>query len=214
MQQQRLIAVSDRKSLSEIGLIEWATRLARAGIGAIQLREKDVQDRELINIAIRLRSEMPPSMQLYINGRPDIAALCGADGVHLPAEGLPTEPVHERYRSALRIGRSAHSLREVIAAHDEGADYVFLGPIFDTPAKRRYGPPLGLRVLEQAAQVGIPVIAIGGISSDRIESIASAGAAGAAGIRVFQDPVRTAELATAVLRHFKYSVSSTHPRTP
>ena len=205
MQQQHLIAVSDRKSLSEIGLIEWATRLARAGIGAIQLREKDVQDRELVEIAIRLRGAMPPSMQLYINGRPDVAALCGADGVHLPAQGLPTKPVHKRFRSALRIGRSAHSLREVMAAHDDGADYVFLGPVFDTPAKRRYGLPLGLTVLEQAAKVGIPVIAIGGISSDRIESIASAGAAGAAGIRVFQDPDRTADLVTAALQHFKDS---------
>lgn len=208
MHPPHLIAVSDRESLRRVDPAEWANRLDRAGIRAIQLRERDLQDQQFIAMAGRLRSAMPAAMQLYINGRPDIAVVVGADGVHLPAQGLPTRAVHRRFGSSLRIGRSAHSLREVVAARDGGADYVFLGPIFDSPAKRRYGVPLGLAVLEQAAEVGIPVYAIGGIFSNRIESIAVAGAAGAAGIRVFQNSLEATEIAKAARRHFKDSCSS------
>ena len=206
-----LIAVSDSKSLQGIDLFEWAAGLAQGGIHAIQLREKDLTDRALLNTAVRLRTKMPQNMQLYINGRPDIAILCGAQGVHLPAQGLPIEPVRQRFRSTLRIGQSTHSLREVKSAQDDGADYVFLGPIFDSPEKRKYGDPLGLSILERAVETGIPVYAIGGISIDRVDSIAATGAAGVAGIRVFQDADLVPRLVDTAQQRFSASNISLGP---
>jgi thiamine-phosphate pyrophosphorylase len=84
---------------------------------------------------------------------------------------------------------SCHSVADVRAAEASGASYALLGPIFDTPSKRIYGPPLGLEVLHQAARgCRIPLLAVGGVTEERVRECIETGAAGVAGISVFQRP--------------------------
>ncbi|MDE3178906.1 MAG: thiamine phosphate synthase, partial [Acidobacteriota bacterium] len=86
------------------------------------------------------------------------------------------------------MGVSCHSLEEALAAQSAGADYIILGPVFDTPSKRAYGPPLGLdRFREAVAHVKTPVLAIGGITAESVKPCFDAGASGIAAIRLFQE---------------------------
>jgi len=177
----QLLAISDRRTLAGLSLIAWAEALDRAGVASLQLREKDLVDAALLALALALRPAY--SSTLTVNGRADVAVLAGADGVHLPADGVPTLAVRRRFGDALVIGRSTHTLGEVASAAAEGADYVTFGPVFASPGK---GEPVGLAALERAAAVGVPVLALGGVGIAELPLVARAGAAGAAGIRIFQ----------------------------
>ena len=86
------------------------------------------------------------------------------------------------------VGVSCHSMEEALKAEAAGANYILLGPVFDTPSKRRYGPPLGLNKLSEVAnRIRIPVLALGGITVERVRPCLEAGATGIAGIRLFQE---------------------------
>lgn len=154
----------------------------RAGVEMVQVREKGrgaaenlALTREIVEAARERRTAV------YVNGRADVALAAGASGVHLPASGLPTAAVRERWGSVLGIGRSTHSVAEARAAEKDGADYIVFGPVFETPSKAGYGAPAGLEGLARVLEsVKIPVYAIGGIRPGNIGSIASMGVAGAA----------------------------------
>lgn len=178
----RLLAISDRSSLS-LPLTDWLRDLGAAGIGAVQIREKDLDDRALFGLVRLARAGMPPRTRLLVNGRLDVAVAAGADGVHLPADGVPVAPLRQRFGPKVLIGRSTHRLEEVERARDEGADYVTFGPVYDTPGK---GPAVGLGELARAAATGLPVYALGGVTLERFEELAAAGASGVAAIRMFQ----------------------------
>lgn len=194
-QPPRLLAISDRRSLPPgDDPASWLRRVAAAGVAAVQLREKDLPDDELFRLARSFRALLPPPRLLLLNGRGDVALAAGADGVHLPAAGLPASEIRRLWeeRGAGRrplIGRSTHTTEEVEAALDEGVDYVTFGPVYPTPSKAPYGPPPGLEGLRRACAVGLPVLALGGVTAQRLTEVRRAGARGAAGIRVF----RTAE---------------------
>ena len=193
----RLLAISDRRSLPE-PIESWLGWIGEAGVDAVQLREKDLDDRALYDLARRARALLPPRVILLVNGRADVALAAGADGVHLPAAGLPVPAVRSvaaRRGACLLVGRSTHGLAEVEAALAEGADYATFGPIRPTPGKERYGPPPGLAGLALAARAGLPLLALGGIGPRDLADAAAAGAAGAAAIRAFQDPATAAEMA-------------------
>lgn len=206
----RLLAITDRRALaagaggadSTAALEPWLRRLAAAGVGAVQLREKDLDDADLYALALRARARLPPPIALLINGRPDIALAAGADGVHLPAAGLPAAAVRRRWGERLLIGVSTHGIAEVEAARRAGADYVTFGPVYPTPFKAAYGPPAGLDALRRAAAVGIPVLALGGVTPGRLPELAAAGAAGAAGIRCFADEASIAVMIAGAARLF------------
>jgi thiamine-phosphate pyrophosphorylase len=178
----QLLAISDRLTLAGASLIGWAAALDRAGVASLQLREKELPDAALHALALALRPAY--SATLLVNGRADVAVLAGADGVHLPADGVPTAAVRRRFGAALLVGRSTHTVDEVERAAGEGADYVTFGPVFASPGK---GEPVGLAALERAAAIGIPVLALGGVGVAELPLVARAGAAGAAAIRLFQD---------------------------
>lgn len=198
----RLLAVSDRRAVGEVGFGAWLARLGAAGIDGVQLREKDLPDRSLHELARRARAALPAA-RLLVNGRLDIAIAAGADGVHLPADGLPVAPLRARFGPGVLIGLSTHHPDEVAAARAAGADYVTFGPVFATPSKEGYGPPTGLGPLAHAAACGLPVYALGGVTLDRLAEVASAGAAGAAGIRLFiTSPAGLDEVARAARVHF------------
>jgi thiamine-phosphate pyrophosphorylase len=190
----RALAISDRGRLPEVpggDLAAWLGRLAQAvppEILAVQIREKDLDDRALYGLARLARSALPPATRLLVNGRLDIALAAGADGAHLPADGPPVAALRARFGPGVLLGVSTHHVDEVERAHRDGADYVTFGPVYATPGKARYGPPAGLDAMRRAAALGIPVFALGGVTLERLGEVASAGAAGVAGIRLFQPP--------------------------
>ena len=123
-----------------------------------------------------------------VNDRLDVALAAKAHGVHLGTRSMPADLVRRLAPREFVVGVSCHSLEEALAAQAAGADYILLGPIFATPSKLPYGPPLGLAKLrEVTSQVSIPVFALGGITIDRVALCLENGAAGIAGIRIFQD---------------------------
>jgi thiamine-phosphate pyrophosphorylase len=193
-----LLAVSDRATLP-LPMEDWLRALAAAGIGAVQLREKDLADRALYELALRARAVLPPSVRLLVNGRVDVALAAGADGVHLPADGVPVAPLRRRFGRGVLIGRSTHRLDEVERARDEGADYVTFGPVAATPGK---GPAAGLQELGRAAAFGVPVYALGGVTLEAFRELAGAGAAGIAAIRLFQDISHLSQVARGAREYF------------
>jgi len=200
----RLLAISDRLSAPE-PIEDWLRRIGSSGVDAVQLREKDLDDRALYELAVRARALLPPEVILLVNGRPDVALAAGAGGVHLPAAGLPVPAVRSlavRRGRRLLVGRSTHDLDEVEAALAEGADYATFGPLHETPSKRRYGPPAGLAGLARAARAGLPLVALGGIGPGELAAAAAAGAEGAAAIRAFQDPETTAGMVARAAEAF------------
>jgi thiamine-phosphate pyrophosphorylase len=134
-----------------------------------------------------------------VNGRADIALAAGAHGVHLPSQGLRLADLKSWLPPGFLAGVSIHSIREGRLAASQEADYVLLGPVFPTPSKARFGPPLGLDYLRRARDsLPVPVVALGGIKPDNIASVLNVGVAGVAGISLFQG----SPLPDWVLGHF------------
>lgn len=178
--------VTDRRRLAPGALPDRARQAAAAGVDWIQLREKDLGDRELLALAraVLVALEGTPG-RLLVNGRPDVATLAGAHGVQLPEQGLPAAEVRRAFPD-LVVGVSCHSPEAALRAESAGAHFVVLGPLFATPGKDR---PLGpARFAEAARGLGVPAFAIGGIDLETAPSALAAGASGLAAIRLFLDP--------------------------
>lgn len=156
------------------------------GVDRIQIREKDLPGRELLQLAREVIAALKAARaraQVVINDRLDIALAAKAAGVHLPSDGLPIRGVRERVGARFLVGRSVHSLAEARQAEKEKADYVFFGPVFETPSKAAFGPPQGAEALRKiAASIRIPVWAIGGINADTARELAGIPIAGVAAI--------------------------------
>lgn len=181
--------ITDRRQLKGISLRDAVESAVRWGVDFIQIREKDLSDRDLFELtamAVRLVRARP--CKILVNGRPDVAAAAGAHGVHLPSRGLRCRDIRPWLPPDFLIGVSVHSGFEALRVSLENPDYLLLGPIFPTPSKLKYGAPLGLsRFAEASRKVRVPVLGLGGIHPDRIASVLHAGAAGVAGISMFQD---------------------------
>jgi thiamine-phosphate pyrophosphorylase len=174
---------------------------AAAGADWIQIREKDLEARALVELARFAAAETRATpARVFVNDRLDAALAAGAAGIHLGERSLPLEAVTEWRRLAGRsdflIGVSCHSLESARAAERGGADYIFFGPVFATPSKAPFGPPQGIDCLREiCASVEIPVLAIGGVNLENARACVAAGAAGIAAIRLFQEAVDPDELA-------------------
>jgi thiamine-phosphate pyrophosphorylase len=154
----------------------------KGGIKAVQLREKDLSIRELLAMAYKMREITARyGAKLFINDRVDVALAVGADGVHLGTESMPVRAVRKILGGSMMIGASTHSPAEAAIAADEGANFVTLGPVYETPSKMRYGAPLGCGVIQEAAKrLSVPVFAIGGIKAERVHEVRETGAYGIA----------------------------------
>ena len=184
----RLLAISDRRSFPGGDLDPWLRAIAEGPIDAVQIREKDLTDRDLFDLVVHARGVLPDRVALLVNRRVDVALAAGADGVHLTSDPMPPGELRRRFGRDMLIGVSTHHVEEVERAHEAGADYVTFGPVWETPSKTAYGPPQGLTVLARATAVGIPVLALGGVTISRAPEAAAAGAAGIAAIRLFAQP--------------------------
>jgi len=153
------------------------------GITHFQIREKKLMAANLFTLAAEAAIVAREcDVKLLVNGRADIAVAAGADGAHLPADGLPAAVVRRLVPAGFLIGVSTHSFEEVAEARDAGADLAVFGPLFSSPGK---GDGVGLAKLAAVCSkfAPFPVVALGGINETRVEAVIGAGAAGYAAIR-------------------------------
>lgn len=183
----KLCYITDRKGLGG-DLLDVIGRALRAGVDLVQIREKDLEARDLFDLtraAVALAHDLPG--RILVNSRADVALAAGAHGVHLPAGSASPSEIRKIAPPGFLVGVSCHSLEEVRLASAETADFAVFGPVFDTASKRRYGPPQGLEKLQQACRAAaIPVYALGGIDTGNAGDCFAAGAAGIAAISLFQ----------------------------
>jgi len=146
------------------------------GADALQLRAKDMSDAQVLALAAELRELCDETGKiLIINDRADIAAIVGADGLHCGQQDLPIADARRLLRPDAIVGRSTHSTEQALAAVNEGADYIGVGPMFESTTKDK--TPVGPEVLKAvAAQVTLPIAAIGGITAENAGQIIAAGA--------------------------------------
>jgi thiamine-phosphate pyrophosphorylase len=173
-----LYLITDRRSLP-LGrdLLATVRGAMRGGVRAVQLREKDLSAAQLYPLALELRQLTREfHARLLINDRVDLALAVDADGVHLGGHSLPVAVVRQFLGEQRIIGVSTHHPDEVKAAAVAGADFVTFGPVYSTPSKLAYGPPVGLEPLAAiCAHAPLPVFALGGVSAARLPALRAAG---------------------------------------
>ena len=186
-------------------LLAKVAEAARAGVNYIQLREKDLTVRELEMLASDALSAMRNSAplktgrelrsRLLINSRTDVALAVGADGVHLRADDVAPHEVRRVWEASAQqplttdrflVAASCHTAADVSRAESGQADFVVFAPVFGKRGAANT-PPAGLAALQEACRAKIRVLALGGVTIDNAASCLNAGAAGVAGIRLFQE---------------------------
>ena len=205
-----LYYITDRSQLSTNHdealrlLLERISAAANAGVDAIQLREKDLSARELVELGNRAaeiahhslpRSARGMRTRLLINSRIDVAIACGADGVHLRSDDVSASDARLIFAhvgvSAPAIGVSCHTVQEVSLAEAQGADFAVYGPVFGKRGEKTAATGLtSLRAASRerrAAQHPMPVLALGGVTVANAVDCLKGGAGGIAGIRLFQN---------------------------
>jgi len=191
----RLHAITDERIARRADLPDIARELARGGGSelAFHARGRSLSGREHYELAVRLSDSQ--TVRLFVNDRLDVALSVPAAGVQLAHGSLPVSAARA-LNPLWWIGKSVHNLAEAEAARTEGADYLVVGPVFAT-ASHPGRAPLGLQRLQGIASAvdGLPVIAIGGITAERVREVRNSGAYGVAAIRALWDDVEPAEAA-------------------
>ena len=180
--ESRLFLVTDRHQTNGRPLVPLLQQVLAVGMPVIQLRERDLSARELMTLAREVQAVTASCRsQLLINDRIDVALALEGVGVHLRSNSLPVSAARQLLGPRRLLGISVHSVEEGLSAQSQGADYIVLGPVYETPSKKMFGPPLGIHTLEKACGlVRIPIIGIGGVTAARAREMRCAGAFGAA----------------------------------
>src|SRR5262249_19838821 len=164
----------------------------RAGVDMIQIRERDLDGGPLASlVAEDVRLTRGTATRVVVNDRLDVALACGADGVHLRGDSVPSQAARSIAPPGFLIGRSVHHEQEAKAAA-ASVDYLVAGTVFPTSSKPGLTQWLGVEGLARICRsVAVPVLAIGGITADRLPNVAAAGAAGIAAIGLFASEPRS-----------------------
>ena len=209
----RFYLITDRKICAPRSLQSAVREACDAGVRVVQLREKDLNEKDLAEYTQRLLEiTKPRNARLLLNRQrafstPEdvfIAASLGSDGFHLTSQVPFPHELRSRFPK-LTVGVSTHSVDQIVTASAEGADFVTFGPVFETASQAAYGEPQGLDKLAKAASsTSVPVIAIGGITPENAADCLAAGAHGVAVIRA----VLTAPDIKDVIGRFKTALGS------
>jgi len=206
--ESRVLLVTDRHQTNGRPLVSILQTVLKAGSPAIQLRERDLSAKDVLALTRAVQTfTMQRGSQLLVNDRIDVALSLDGVGVHLRSNSLPAAVARRLLGPQRLLGVSAHSMDEAVRAEANGADYVVLGPVYETPSKQVFGPPLGLSKLEAVCQVvQVPIIGIGGVTVDRARDVRRAGAFGVAVITAILS-AEDVETATRALLDAVASVS-------
>jgi thiamine-phosphate pyrophosphorylase len=173
----RFYALLDPALRPELPLAELARLLAGAGVRLVQLRAKQASSRELLAMTEELQDRLPVSCSLIVDDRADVAALAGDAGVHLGQDDLPPAAAREILGPGALIGLSTHNEDQVRAAASAPVDYLAFGPIFATVSKEKPDPVVGLDGLRRVRSLTEkPLVAIGGITPEKVAQVIAAGA--------------------------------------
>jgi thiamine-phosphate pyrophosphorylase len=201
-----LCLVTDRQQTRGRDLVAIVADCLAAGLPAVQVREKDLGAADLVALCRQLRNPTQKAGALLIvNDRVDVALAAGADAVQRTHASLPIADIRAITDGRLRVGASVHSLDEARIAAEAGADWIVFGPVYDTLSKRAYGPPQGLDALGEIVRaVSLPVVAIGGITPERVQEVRAAGATGVAAISA----ILAAESPAEATRRFRQALAA------
>lgn len=205
-----LYVIIDKRMIKRKSSIRVAREAITGGATAIQLREKEMESRDLCHLASSLKKVAKKKKALFIvNDRIDIAQAVDADGVHLGQEDLPIKIARKLLGRNKIIGATVRNLSQALKAQREGADYVSLGPIFSTKTKKDLPPPRGLKVIAQIKEkIKIPLIAIGGINRHNVAKVMRAGADGVAVVSVVVGARNVQKATQELLRRIKKAKQS------
>jgi thiamine-phosphate pyrophosphorylase len=175
-----LCLVTDRAQTRGRDLVAVVAECLAAGLPSVQLREKDLGAGDLAALGRKIqRLTREHGARLIVNDRVDVALAVGADAVQRTHTSLAVDDIRAVAGGRLRIGASVHSLDDAVDAEARGADWIVFGPVYDTASKRQYGAPQGLERLAAVVRaVRIPVVAIGGITPERVAEVRASGARG------------------------------------
>jgi thiamine-phosphate pyrophosphorylase len=185
-------------------LVSLISEAAVAGVDLIQIREPSLDDRALLTLTRdAIETVGQTAARVVVNDRLDIAVAAHASGAHLRGESFSAARLRPIVPPGFLIGRSVHDVDQAIAAAASGCDYLIFGTVFPSRNKPPGHPVAGLGQLSEiATAVRIPVLAIGGISTENAVDVINAGAAGVAGIDLFRSGVSVKETVSTLRRSF------------
>ena len=184
-------------------IVSVVSEILDAGVKTIQLREKDLNDADLLRIALPISKLCKTyNAHLFINSNVKIAIDVGAIGIHLPDNDVSVQEVREKTQGGLTVACSTHSISTAKKRETEGADFITYSPIYRTTRKPKNDVAVGLVNLEKLVHhVNIPVFALGGITPARVNECISAGASGVAVMSGIVSPTYSAQRAKTYLEH-------------
>jgi thiamine-phosphate pyrophosphorylase len=195
---------------SEMGL---AMELADAGVRLLQYRNKTAAARQLLERSRELANALAPrGVSFVVNDRPDVAAMAGADGVHVGQDDIEVESARRVIGPEKWVGVSTHNLAQFEEAARSSADYIAVGPIFATSSKANPDPLVGVELVRQVRPLTEkPIVAIGGISLEQAAAVIEAGADSVAvisGIWSAPDPAERAREYLEAVRTARHAGAS------
>jgi thiamine-phosphate pyrophosphorylase len=200
-----LICLVTGNHLNARETLELIAAAARGGVGLVQIRERRLDDRSLLDLAARaVTVTTGTGCRVLVNERVDLALAAGAAGVHLRGSSFAASRVRAMVPAGFIIGRSVHTLVEAQAAGAEGGcDYLLFGTVFASPSKPADHPIAGVDALASVCKSArLPVLAIGGVTPQNAAEVARAGAAGVAGISLFEGAPSISAAVAALRRAF------------
>ncbi len=197
-----LCLVVSKADAKDGDLEKLVTEAVAGGVGMVQLRDRSMPAGELLELARKLKLATRGKALMVINDRVDVAEAVEADGIHIPEDGLPTRAVRSIMGRYAVLGRSVHSVEAAHQASRDGAEFVIAGTIYKSPSKpdvKPVGPGLIAEITKDVSQ---PVLAIGGVTADKVDELIKAGAAGVAVVSAIskaEDPKAAAQELTKAL---------------